>query len=477
MRLLRILILLLATDEAPAFEEDVADFLVPGRASSCLPERICDEVTFSDRSCLNASIPWELPYLQVRCAFRCCLWYWQRKLGLASVVRKRTEQMHRLKYYVDDPYEVIFHRYSAAQISTVRFGDLSPDPCFPFGGLVYDYPIQQLQAKLHQKGGMPLKPRAYIDIGDKPFGGKGSSPCIRGEIDCFFSSPHNTSSTLHALPMGWYCPAKKYMNSTFKLHREVDRSDASRPVLLGCGCCNALGRHLVETRGWSAPEEELRTKLSHRTYVLKVLRRNGFPCDCSDVWNKHKGNRWQPRLRYPASNARDYWCPPRDYSDLMTSRKFTVSPYGNGWSNFREWEVLGFGGIPLVDFHPGTAKLFEGLPVVQVKNWSHVTPAFLEKEWIRFTSAKIDMKKAFWPFWFLTLTRYMKPVDDDEGKRCSGASSSSGRSSRSRSRSRSSSSSGMMMMSSSGGGNSSRGHAIMHASFIDALLEEKERVR
>ena len=71
---------------------------------------------------------------------------------------------------------------------------------------------------------MPLKPRAYIDIGDKPFGGKGSSPCILGEIDCFFSIPHNTSSTLHALPMGWYCPAKKYMNSTFKLHREVDQA-------------------------------------------------------------------------------------------------------------------------------------------------------------------------------------------------------------------------------------------------------------
>ena len=192
--------------------------------------------------------------------------------------------------------------------------------------------------------------------------------------------------------MGFYCPAKKY-NESFHLHREVNRTDAARPVLLGCGCCNALGRGLVRTGAWKPPPEEQKRGLTHRSYVLRTLRRNGFPCNCSDVWSKHKGNRWQPVLKFPARSTLDYWCPPRDYSDLLTSRKFTISPYGHGWANFREWEVLGFGGVPLIDYHPGLVDMFRGLPVVMVKNWTKVTPEFLENEWTRLTSQQFDMKK------------------------------------------------------------------------------------
>ena len=396
--------------------ENVSAFLVPGEASSCDAQRSCSEVTFGyDRSCLNSSIPWDVPYLQVRCAFRCCLYYWQRKLGLDEVQRVRARELKDRTWFAFDPHEVLIHRYTVEQISTIRQGGVSPD-WFPKHGVAYEIALGTFSRTVARQS--PLEPAVYSHPADNPFSGKdkGSNVCTERDkgIDCYLPSPFNTSVNMHALPMGFYCPAR-YYNATFKQRKEVDRSDATRPVLLGCGCCTALGRNLVKTNGWMRPDEELASghKETHRTYVHKILRRNGFPCDCTDVWQKHRGNEWNPRLKFPQKGAKHYMCPPRDYADVLTSRKFTISPYGHGWANFREWEVLGLGGIPLVDFHPGTTELYRDLPVLQVKNWSHVTPRFLEAEWARFMSTDFDMKRAFWPWWFLTLTRNMTAKSHD----------------------------------------------------------------
>ena len=36
--------------------------------------------------------------------------------------------------------------------------------------------------------------------------------------------------------------------------------------------------------------------------------------------------------------------------------------------------------MPIVDYNPKMAHAYNGLPIVEVKNWSDVTPAFLERQ-------------------------------------------------------------------------------------------------
>ena len=68
------------------------------------------------------------------------------------------------------------------------------------------------------------------------------------------------------------------------------------------------------------------------------------------------------------------------------------------------------GAIPVIDYHPSFDELWAGLPVVRVRNWSHVTPAFLEGEWQRVEretqAGAYDMRKVYWPFWLERLTRW-----------------------------------------------------------------------
>ena len=48
--------------------------------------------------------------------------------------------------------------------------------------------------------------------------------------------------------------------------------------------------------------------------------------------------------------------------------------------------------------------------MVQVRNWTLVTPQFLEGEWTRLQQQRdsLDLKKAFWPYWFGELHKNME---------------------------------------------------------------------
>ena len=93
-----------------------------------------------------------------------------------------------------------------------------------------------------------------------------------------------------------------------------------------------------------------------RFAVLDELTENGF--DCSD-----RTARSGEELR-----------------ELYFGSDFVVSPQGKGRTNYREWEALAAGAIPLVDYDSSAAmaELYQGLPVVRVRDWKKVTPAYLD---------------------------------------------------------------------------------------------------
>ena len=75
-----------AEDVPSCLAHSVSSSLRTGLAEACDPTRKCHEVSFGDdRSCLSSPIAWRTPYSQVHCCMRCCLWYWQRELGLDTI--------------------------------------------------------------------------------------------------------------------------------------------------------------------------------------------------------------------------------------------------------------------------------------------------------------------------------------------------------------------------------------------------------
>lgn len=102
------------------------------------------------------------------------------------------------------------------------------------------------------------------------------------------------------------------------------------------------------------------------------------------------------------------------YEDLFTRytrHRFVVSVWGHGHSDFREWEILLAGAVPVVQRFAEHGGLLEGLPVVRVDDWSTVTPAFLEREWARLqreaAEGKLSWTKVFFPYWLDQFTAHM----------------------------------------------------------------------
>ena len=92
-----------------------------------------------------------------------------------------------------------------------------------------------------------------------------------------------------------------------------------------------------------------------------------------------------------------------------------VSPQGKGRTNYREWEALAAGAIPLVDYDSSAAmaELYQGLPVVRVRDWKKVTPAYLDAVRTRVFDAVaqggVSMSKLYVPYW---LHEFTKSLDD-----------------------------------------------------------------
>lgn len=60
--------------------------------------------------------------------------------------------------------------------------------------------------------------------------------------------------------------------------------------------------------------------------------------------------------------------------------KFVLCPAGLSADSYRIWETLLLGSIPIVESNPsGLDRTYSSLPVLVVKNFSQITPTFLEK--------------------------------------------------------------------------------------------------
>lgn len=87
----------------------------------------------------------------------------------------------------------------------------------------------------------------------------------------------------------------------------------------------------------------------------------------------------------------------------QTEYAFVVSPHGNGLDCHRTWEALMLGCIPIVKTSP-LDPLFEGLPILIVKEWSDVNAELLSR------TQKEYAEKSDWQMEKLTLVYWIERI-------------------------------------------------------------------
>lgn len=419
------------------------------------------------RACLSTPVPWRTPYARVRCCLRCCLLHHVEALGLGRNFRANAAAFAAEKKAPprEDEMALGFGLESTMAFAALRkplkgtggkeslvpgadlwapaiaapgggdplWGPSSwvdvafGDGCASFAG--YDFGKTR-RAHLTQIITKVLaKHRAAVvstDDCDAPDGGVSSALLAHDNLRAWFASnpaPGYTHPKLAAFPIGAH-DRGAFVDA---LERAEARG-ADRSTLLVCCCMASLpppGARksaypgLAPAAAYKGMKADTKAALNNaslllggaaafdgfaktlhvtvaqvarrvrRTAVIDALKASGFT-GCS----------------YGALQSARGTDHHAAYVDRLAAASFVASPRGNGRACHRDWEALYAGAIPLVDWDASSAMadLYDGLPVVRVRDWREVTPAFLEATRRDFEARSFDVQKLYAPHWLRRLT-------------------------------------------------------------------------
>ena len=105
---------------------------------------------------------------------------------------------------------------------------------------------------------------------------------------------------------------------------------------------------------------------------------------------KYGGDRKEAIAKIP-SNAIYYDCKHQRKQTFInqTPFAFVASPFGQDYECIRTWEALCLGCIAIIKSCP-LDRLYEGLPVVIIQDWSEVTPEFLQKTLVEYKEKHLN---------------------------------------------------------------------------------------
>lgn len=95
------------------------------------------------------------------------------------------------------------------------------------------------------------------------------------------------------------------------------------------------------------------------------------------------------------------------YLDDVAASKFILSPRGNGLDTHRLWESLYLRSFPIVKTSP-LDPIYEGLPVVVVKDWTEVSEDFLNKKYEEMSQKTYNYEKLSMDYWKKLINTYKK---------------------------------------------------------------------
>ena len=82
-----------------------------------------------------------------------------------------------------------------------------------------------------------------------------------------------------------------------------------------------------------------------------------------------------------------------DYILNISKYKFIISPEGNGEDCHRHYEALVSGCIPIIEYHEEIVKKYKGLPVLYTKDYSEITPEYLNNMYQKIIKCKFNFSK------------------------------------------------------------------------------------
>lgn len=84
---------------------------------------------------------------------------------------------------------------------------------------------------------------------------------------------------------------------------------------------------------------------------------------------------------------------PSEYFKSLPSYKFVISPEGNGIDCHRHYEALIAGCIPIVEYHLGIAGKYGDCPILYTRDYSEITPEYLEAKYTEIIDKEYDFSK------------------------------------------------------------------------------------
>ena len=87
--------------------------------------------------------------------------------------------------------------------------------------------------------------------------------------------------------------------------------------------------------------------------------------------------------------------PSSEYFKTLPDYKFVISPEGNGVDCHRHYEALIAGCIPIVEYHLGIAGKYGDCPILYTRDYSEITPEYLEAKYTEMIDKEYDFSKLF----------------------------------------------------------------------------------
>lgn len=124
---------------------------------------------------------------------------------------------------------------------------------------------------------------------------------------------------------------------------------------------------------------------------------------------------WNSERRYAVKQhfGRQRWTtyrheanvPVEVYLKEVSQHRFNLCPIGNGYDQYRIYETLYLGSIPILEDSTWARKMQKmGFPVLVVNDMTQITPDFLNKYWVAAQEHTWDYQKLTLDFWQRELT-------------------------------------------------------------------------
>lgn len=139
-------------------------------------------------------------------------------------------------------------------------------------------------------------------------------------------------------------------------------------------------------------------------------------CAISTHTDKHRRPRPPNResiLNTLASNGiQNTLLHPSEYFKSLPDYKFVISPEGNGIDCHRHYEALLAGCIPIVEYHLGIAGKYGDCPILYTRDYSEITPEYLEAKYTEMIDKEYDFSRLFLSSYSPRLQREIKDNGD-----------------------------------------------------------------